>query len=58
MYYMYRIVDYIPNIYLTAEHFYLLTSFIQFHLPNPYALDNHKSDFFFYEFVWSVGFEV
>ena len=55
MYYMHHILDYIPNIYLIAEHFYLLTAFIQSHLPNPYALDNHKSDFFFYEFVCLVG---
>ena len=38
-------------IYLITGILYLLTAFIQSPLPPPLASGNHKSDFFFYEFV-------
>ena len=41
-------------IYLITGSLDLLTAFIQFLLPPPSASSNHKSDLFFYEFVFEI----
>ena len=42
--------------YDTTGSWYFLTAFIQFPLPPLPAYDNHKSEIFFYEFVFEVYF--
>ena len=59
---LYCVVHYIPSAYLfyNWRFLYLLTIFIQFHLPPLSTSDNHKSDLSLYEFLclliyfWSV----
>ena len=43
------------NIYFIIESLCLLITFIQFLLPFTTASGNHKSDLFFYEFVYLFG---
>ena len=51
---LYCVVLYIPSAYLffNWKFLYLLTIFIQFHLPPLSASDNHKPDLFLYEFLF------
>ena len=44
-----------PNIYFIIESLCLLITFVQFLLPSTTASGNHKSDLFFYEFVYLFG---
>ena len=45
-----------PSSYLVTGSLYLLTTFIQFHLPSAPDSNNHKSDLFFFEFGFHFVF--
>ena len=54
VYYIYHVVPYVPNIYLTTLSLYF---FYYCHLIPPsltVASNNQKSDFFLYEFVFEA----